>query len=53
VYYYFRVVQAMYFKEPNNEEDLEFSPSFRFILLGAAIIILVLGIHPDYLTGLL
>ena len=53
VYYYFRVVQAMYFKEPNNEEVLEFSPSFRFILLGAAIIILVLGIHPDYLTGLL
>lgn len=53
VYYYFRVVQAMYFKEPNNEEVLEFSHSFRFILLGAAIIILVLGIHPDYLTGLL
>ena len=53
VYYYFRVVQAMYFKEPNNEEVLEFSPSFRFILLGTAIIILVLGIHPDYLTGLL
>jgi len=43
----------MYFKEPNNEEELAFSPSFRFILLGAAIIILVLGIHPDYLTGLL
>lgn len=53
VYYYFRVIQAMYFKEPTNEEALEFSPSFRFVLLGAAIIILVLGIHPDFLTGLL
>jgi NADH-quinone oxidoreductase subunit N len=53
VYYYFRLVQAMYFKEPENEEVIEFSPSFRLILLGAAIIILVLGIHPDYLTGLL
>jgi NADH-quinone oxidoreductase subunit N len=53
VYYYFRVVQAMYFKDPSNEEEIEFSPSFRFILLGVAIIILVLGIHPDYLTGLL
>jgi NADH-quinone oxidoreductase subunit N len=53
VYYYFRVVQAMYFKDPNNEEQLDFSPSFRFIMLGVAIIILILGIHPDYLTGLL
>ena len=53
VYYYFKVIQAMYFKEPSHEEVLEFSPSFRFILLGAAIIILVLGVHPDILTALL
>lgn len=49
VYYYFRVIQAMYFKEGEAALNTEVRPGFRagLILLAAAII--VLGIMPDLL----
>ncbi len=53
VYYYFRVIQAMYFKEATVEQHVAFAPAFRITLLIAAVLLLVLGIHPDLLTGLL
>lgn len=51
VYYYFKVVQAMYFREGDPPTD-RFNDRFRIILLLNALIIVVLGIHPDWLLKL-
>jgi NADH-quinone oxidoreductase subunit N len=52
VYYYFRVIQAMYFKE-GNDPGIHVSEGFKAVLLVSAILIVVLGIHPDWLLNLL
>jgi NADH-quinone oxidoreductase subunit N len=52
VYYYFRVIQAMYFKE-GNDPGIQVSEGFKAVLLVTAILIVVLGIHPDWLLNLL
>lgn len=51
VYYYFRVIQAMYFKDDSGQplEDVQFSSFFKAMMVVNAIILLVLGIHPDWL----
>ncbi len=46
VYYYFRVIQSMYFKE-GNAETTEISQGFKIGLLVMAAIILYVGINPD------
>ena len=48
VYYYFRVIQAMYFKE-GEAQEITTTPSFRGLLIGIAIIVVVLGIFPHWL----
>ncbi len=48
VYYYFRVIQAMYFKE-GEKQDLEVSPSFKGWLVALSAIIIFLGIFPQWL----
>lgn len=53
VYYYFKVIQAMYFKEGNATLIAPVSPAFRYLLVAAAIIIVILGIYPNALLGLL
>ncbi len=52
-YYYFKVIQAMYFKDG---QDVAFAPvtsTFKYLLLGVAIVIVVLGIYPNALLSLL
>ncbi len=48
VYYYFRVIQAMYFKE-GLSQNLEISPGFKFMLILLALIVILLGIFPQLL----
>jgi NADH-quinone oxidoreductase subunit N len=48
VYYYFRVIQAMYFKDGENPQ-LDVSPSFKGLLILLAVIIILLGIFPQWL----
>lgn len=50
-YYYFRIIQAMYFKESDVAADQEWdiSPAFRYILVITAAIIIVLGVYPNLL----
>ncbi|MEP6847012.1 MAG: proton-conducting transporter membrane subunit, partial [Panacibacter sp.] len=47
-YYYFRVIQAMYFKDPapgvNNEVSV--TSGFKFLLILTSVIIILLGILP-------
>src|SRR5450432_28148 len=50
VYYYFRVIQAMYFKE-GLEQQLDFSAGFTGILILLALIVILLGIFPQLLIN--
>ncbi len=51
IYYYFRVIQAMYFKE-GADQEVETSSGFRATLLVTAVIIILLGVHPDWVIAL-
>lgn len=46
VYYYFRVIQAMYFRDWDGKQSIEANGSFRFMLVLVAAIIILLGIFP-------
>jgi NADH-quinone oxidoreductase subunit N len=46
VYYYFRVIQAMYFKEGDGQA-IEVGPAFKWTLVVLAGIIVLLGIFPN------
>ncbi len=48
VYYYFRVIQAMYFKEGDIQE-MEVSPAFKALLVIMAAIVVLLGLFPHWL----
>jgi NADH-quinone oxidoreductase subunit N len=48
VYYYFRVIQAMYFKDGERQE-IETGPGFKLMLGITAGLIIFLGIYPQWL----
>ena len=50
VYYYFKVIQAMYFKE-GILTVMPFTNRFKYALIALAVIIIVLGVYPDALLG--
>ena len=50
-YYYFRIIQAMYFKESSEgvDHNWDIGPIFKILLLVTAALIILLGIFPDLL----
>ncbi|MES2776607.1 MAG: NADH-quinone oxidoreductase subunit N [Bacteroidota bacterium] len=48
VYYYFRVIQAMYFKNGEGQK-IEASATFKYVLIAVAVLIIILGIQPGWL----
>jgi NADH-quinone oxidoreductase subunit N len=50
VYYYFRVIQAMYFKD-GGTQHLEIGIGFRLMLILLAIIVILLGVFPQLLIN--
>jgi len=52
VYYYFRVIQSMYFKDGANP-GIVVSKSFRTFLVITAVLIIILGIKPGILLNLM
>lgn len=48
VYYYFRVIQAMYFKE-GEAQHMEISPAFKTWIVCLAAVVIILGIFPQWL----
>jgi len=52
-YYYFRIIQAMFFKE--NTDDIilteDVTPAFKILLVITATLIIVLGLFPEFLTN--
>jgi NADH-quinone oxidoreductase subunit N len=51
VYYYFKVIQAMYFKEGTASLQQPSTTSFKYGLLGLVAIIIVAGIFPTFVLG--
>ena len=51
IYYYFRVIIAMYFRDGATER-IHIAPVYRYVLLGAIIITIGLGIAPGLLQSL-
>lgn len=53
-YYYFRVIQAMFFKEASSDAVVladDITPAFKILLVITAIGIIVLGLFPHFLTN--
>lgn len=52
-YYYFRIIQAMFFKESSDDVILAegVTPAFKILLLITAFLIIALGLFPEYLTN--
>lgn len=50
VYYYFRVIQAMYFKE-GDPQPMEVSNSFKWTLVVLAAVVILLGVFPNLLLS--
>jgi NADH-quinone oxidoreductase subunit N len=51
VYYYFRVIQAMYFKDGDGGTEAEPSTGFKGLLVLLAVLVIVLGVFPQTLLG--
>jgi len=51
VYYYFRVIQAMYFKEGSSTGTILVSTSFKWTLVALAALIILLGVFPNLLLN--
>lgn len=52
VYYYFRVIQAMYFKDGEGQE-IVVTPAFKAIMVVVAVLVIALGLLPSLLTNFL
>jgi NADH-quinone oxidoreductase subunit N len=50
VYYYFRIIQAMYFKE-GNAQATQVTPVFKWTLVVLAALVILLGIFPNLLLN--
>ncbi|HET6253180.1 MAG TPA: NADH-quinone oxidoreductase subunit N [Puia sp.] len=51
VYYYFRVIQAMYFKDGEGATELAPSAGFKGVLVLLAALVILLGVWPNALLG--
>lgn len=49
VYYYFRLIQSMYFKQGSGQIAVV-SPGFKFTLVGLAVLTIILGLFPNLIT---
>lgn len=53
IWYYFKVIIAMYMKESTDDLALEYNASSKFVLVIATIVTLVLGILPGLISAIL
>ncbi|HEY8387366.1 MAG TPA: NADH-quinone oxidoreductase subunit N [Parasegetibacter sp.] len=51
VYYYFRVIQAMYFRDCENPQEIKTCAGFRTLLVILAALIILLGAYPQLLLN--
>jgi len=53
VYYYFKVIIAMYFKKPHTEEPVAFESSHAMLLAITTAVTIILGLLPDLIVKML
>jgi NADH-quinone oxidoreductase subunit N len=51
VYYYFRLIQAMYFKESSQHQVITVTSGFKYTLVIMAAVTILLGIFPSIITN--
>jgi NADH-quinone oxidoreductase subunit N len=51
VYYYFRLIQAMYFKEGKGGASIQLSSAFKYTMVLLAAVTILLGIFPNLLIN--
>jgi NADH-quinone oxidoreductase subunit N len=51
VYYYFRLIQAMYFKDGNGGAGIQLSSSFKYTMVVLAAVTILLGVFPNLLLN--
>ncbi|MBU3744016.1 MAG: NADH-quinone oxidoreductase subunit N, partial [Sediminibacterium sp.] len=51
VYYYFRVIQSMYFKKGTPEWNHPVSKSFQWTLMAFAVMVILIGLFPTLLLN--
>ncbi len=51
VYYYFRVIRAMYFQENDTPVEFETSAGEKFLLVFNAVLVVLLGLFPQIIIG--
>ncbi|UAY51571.1 NADH-quinone oxidoreductase subunit N [Ferruginibacter albus] len=50
-YYYFKIIQAIFFKENTTaQQTWDVTPAFKILLIITAALIIVLGLYPDIIT---
>lgn len=52
IYYYFRVIIAMYFRDGVVTEPIRVAPFYRYVLIVATVLTLILGLMPGLMQGL-
>lgn len=52
IYYYFRVIIAMYFREGSINEPIRVAPFYRYVLIVATVLTLILGLMPGLMQRL-
>ncbi len=52
VYYYFRLIINMYFRDPSEDTPVEIQGSHRLLLITCVVLLIVLGVYPDLLLGI-
>jgi len=53
VYYYFKIIIAMYFKHSNNETIIEVSMNHKLLFFITVLLTIALGLMPDFVIDLL
>ncbi len=53
VYYYFKVIIAMYFKSSNETEPVKFEGQHALVIVITTLITLGMGLMPDFIIGML
>lgn len=53
VYYYFKIIIAMYFKKSEDTEAVQLAPQHGLVILITSIITLAIGLMPDFIIGML
>lgn len=53
VYYYFKVIIAMYFRDAVDSDNIEIMPSQQIVLAVCLSLTILLGLLPGFLTGLI